>query len=503
MVGAVLVALLVLFATPDRDGVTKAAASTSPGSLPVAVLSVKPWAGAMAVPRSYFGLSTEYWALPIYERRLALFDRVLALLHVQGNGPLVLRIGGDSADHAHWDPQSRSLPPWVFKVTPAWLSRTAELVRRTGLRVILDLNLITGSPLMGFDLASAAEQKLPRGSIVGFEIGNEDDIYSRSYWRATIPRTSLDRSVLPARFSPATYISDFRSYAQVLSRAAPHVPLLGPALANPAAHASWISRLLTGPHPGLSVVSAHRYPFSACARRGSAGYPTISRLLSDRSSAGMARSIGRVARIAHRAGLPFRLDELNSITCGGLAGVSDSFAAALWAPDALFELLRAGVQGVNVHIRATTVNAPFALGRSGLEPRPLLYGLILFTEALGPHAQLLPVRLHTKRSLRLSAWAVRVLGNTLHVLLIDKSDRSIRVSIHLPASGPATVERLLAPSAAARSGVSLGDRDLGPDGRWRGSPSADRIIPGPRGYTLTIRGPSAALVTVTSQASRT
>ena len=83
--------MLVLFATPDRDGVTKAAASTSPGSLPVAVLSVKPWAGAMAVPRSYFGLSTEYWALPIYERRLALFDRVLALLHVHGDGPLVLR----------------------------------------------------------------------------------------------------------------------------------------------------------------------------------------------------------------------------------------------------------------------------------------------------------------------------------------------------------------------------------------------------------------------------
>jgi hypothetical protein len=31
--------------------------------------------------------------------------------------------------------------------------------------------------------------------------------------------------------------------------------------------------------------------------------------------------------------------------------VSDTFATALWAPDALFELLRAGIDGVNVHVR--------------------------------------------------------------------------------------------------------------------------------------------------------
>jgi hypothetical protein len=46
--------------------------------------------------------------------------------------------------------------------------------------------------------------------------------------------------------------------------------------------------------------------------------------------------------------------------------------------DALFDLLRAGADGVNVHVRYT-VNAAFALARHGLEARPLLYGLALFT----------------------------------------------------------------------------------------------------------------------------
>ena len=78
---------------------------------------------------------------------------------------------------------------------------------------------------------------------------------------------------------------------------------------------------------------------------------------------------------AHRAGLPFRLTEVNSVTCGGVPGVSDTFATALWAPDTLFELLRAGVDGVNVHVRTDAINAAFAFKRSGLVARPLLYGL--------------------------------------------------------------------------------------------------------------------------------
>ena len=61
--------------------------------------------------------------------------------------------------------------------------------------------------------------------------------------------------------------------------------------------------------------------------------------------------------------------------------------------------------------------------------------------------------------------------DTLHVLLIDKSRRSERVSLRLPASGRADVQRLLAPSAAARSGVTLGGRALGADGRWQGMPT--------------------------------
>ena len=52
-------------------------------------------------------------------------------------------------------------------------------------------------------------------------------------------------------------------------------------------------------------------------------------------AAGPGRSVRRALRFAHENGMQFRVTELNSVSCGGNAGVADSFATALWAPDAL------------------------------------------------------------------------------------------------------------------------------------------------------------------------
>ncbi len=57
-----------------------------------------------AIPPSFLGLSTEYWSLPLFEAQPGALDRILALLHVPGDGPLTIRVGGDSADQSLWDP---------------------------------------------------------------------------------------------------------------------------------------------------------------------------------------------------------------------------------------------------------------------------------------------------------------------------------------------------------------------------------------------------------------
>ena len=109
--GIVVAALLVCgiaVALPDNDGGTGASSgpqhpaefasaevttparrrAAHPAPVTQAVLTIGPNASTTPVPASYFGLSTEYWALPLFERNMAVFERVISLLHVPGNGPL-------------------------------------------------------------------------------------------------------------------------------------------------------------------------------------------------------------------------------------------------------------------------------------------------------------------------------------------------------------------------------------------------------------------------------
>lgn len=54
--------------------------------LPDAVVSVPADPGFVRVPPSFLGISTEYWAMPMFERHMALLERVLTLPRVQGAG---------------------------------------------------------------------------------------------------------------------------------------------------------------------------------------------------------------------------------------------------------------------------------------------------------------------------------------------------------------------------------------------------------------------------------
>src|SRR6202043_62146 len=157
------------------------------------------------------------------------------------------------------------MPEWAFELTPAWLREVGQVVRHLRARVILDLNLVTATPRIAAQWARIALAYLPPGSIAGFEIGNEPDIYSQATWQSTTFR-GLGSRVLPAQITSTSYDSAFLAYADALARVAPGVPLLGPALAEPGLNVSWISSLLARPHPRLVAVTAHRYPYSACSQ---------------------------------------------------------------------------------------------------------------------------------------------------------------------------------------------------------------------------------------------
>ena len=453
--------------------------------------------GDRRIPTSFFGLSLEYKELRTYLNSGVLFRRMLSIVRPRDGSPMLLRIGGKSADHVWWETDDRP-PQWVTTLGEQWLSRLSGLVSRADLKVMLDLNLAVHSPTMAARFAKAAVQALPRASITGFEVGNEPDLYWRQPWleKQRISTTSGDvPQHWTGNYSPIDYQRDYEAYARAVMAAAPGIPLGGPEIIS--SKADWLTVLsgLGRLTPGF--LSIHRYASSTCLPPSSPHYPTIPLMLSDASSSGVARTTLGAVEFAHAIHTQLRLTEVNSISCGGNRGVANSFATALWTPDVLFELLNAGVDGINWHIRPSILNAPFNLDDGKLVPLPELYGLAVFAQMTHGPARLVDTTVSASAGLDLKAWTVRR-GGTSNVLLINKGRRDAQVTVPAPSGvrGAAIVRRLQAPRIGSATGVRFAGRRIGSDGLWHGQENDERVAARGGSYSVTVPAYSAAMVTL-------
>ena len=203
-----------------------------------------------------------------------------------------------------------------------------------------------------------------------------------------------------------------------------------------------------------------------------------------------------MADVAHALGLQVRLTETGSSVCGGVAGQTDTFATALWAPDMLFNLLAARLDGVNIHLRANGfVNSALLYAPTGLYAEPLFYGLALFARTLGPGAELMRA-VRTGGPGKVKVWIVRLGDGSLRALYINKSSQNAYVAFAGSGSRTARLDRLSAPSITANGSVALDGQRFRADGGWTGTPAAS-AVPGRRGvYRVLVPRFSAALLSV-------
>jgi Glycosyl hydrolase family 79 C-terminal beta domain len=492
--GTAAALVLLLTGSALAQGRPRAVAADTP--LAVNVSSTE---HGQALARGFVGVSLEYKALHIYTGRdpRAVDPVFLQLLRqlAPGQTPMI-RIGGDSAD-ATWWPIPRVVPPGgiSYGLNDGWLRTTRALASDLGAKLIMGLNLAAGRPSFAAAEARAFLQGIGRRFLSAFEIGNEPDLYSAFVWYR-------DRHGRAARarghgYNLNSLISDYKRFRAAL----PRLPVAGPALSGP----KWMRSLgrFLSTQRGLGTVTYHRYPLRGCTTDPtSLSFPTIPALLADRSAAGLAAPLARFVSVAHAHHVKFRVGEMNSASCQGKAGVSDTFASALWIVDALFNMAKAGVDGVNVHSLPGAAYELFSFshnpsGESEAFVHPDYYGLLLFDHAFPPGARLLSV---TAPGGPVKVWATAGPDGKTRVVVINKDPAAAHtVQLQLPGTqSEGSLESLLAPSVDATTGVTLGGQTFGPETTTGALPGPEVTIPiDPVAGTYSIDVPPASAVLLT------
>ena len=477
---------------------------TSAHAAPTAFVTVQARTKGRRVPFGFLGLSFEYRSVEAYAGtdRSALDPVFVALVQglVPGQAP-VLRIGGDTADRTWWPTPGLRRPPGVeFAITDRWLAVTRALASTLRARLIVSLNLEADRPALAASEAAALIHGIGRGATRVLELGNEPDLYGTFPWY----RNSSGQHVTgrPPGYDMAGLIGDFRRFAAAL----PAAVLAGPSLGG----LGWTRQLgrFLSAEPRVGLVTLHRYPLQLCyTPRSSSRYPTLRRLLAPAASIGLADSFAPYVALAHAHGLSLRIDELNTVSCGADAAVSNTFASALWALNTLFEMVRVGIHGVNVHTFPGAGYELFRISRShGWQARvaPEYYGLMLFARAAPAGSRLLEVSHGGDATLHV--WATRTPNGTIRVLAVNTGAvaRPLSVRIAGAQAGGASLERLTAPSARSAGGVTLAGQSFGPrtsTGVLAGPPQVWTVSAVRGRYAVSLPAASAALLELPASAA--
>jgi hypothetical protein len=476
----------------------------APAQAVVLSLTVSNRAAGGPIPAGFLGFSFEYPAVEEY----AGFDSkainpvlVQLIRNLTPDQRPVLRIGGDTTDWTWWPVPGMTKPGGIrYSLNPTFARVTAALAHELNARLILGINLEADSAAVAGTEARELVGRIGRGPIEALELGNEPELYASFPWYTTAGGVHVTGR--PTSYDFAAYEGDYSR----ISAALPNVPLAGPATGAP----NWIPDVgaFLPVEPRVRVATVHRYPLERCyAPAASPMYPSVAHLLSPAASQGLADSVAPEAALAHARRVALRVDELNSVSCGGAPGVSNVFASALWALDATFQMARVGVDGVNFHTfpgaRYELFNFHRRHGRWRGFVAPEYYGLEMFAQAAPPDSSLLEL----SGSLGdVRAWATRAPGGAIHVVLINESTgqpRTVAVRI-AGAGGPATLERLRAPGVTALTGVTLGGQTFGTattTGIPKGRSTVSTLKPARGTYVVALSQASAAMLTLTPRPS--
>lgn len=378
-------------------------------------------------------------------------------------GPSLLRIGGNSVDLSWWTSSGEPPPSWATNVvTPADVGALHGLLRATGWRVLLGVNLGHFEPARAADEARVAKAILG-SELAGVEIGNEPDDFG-----------GVKQDLRTPTYGTPEYLREAEAYDQALGEAG--VAVYGPALSE----TRWLSRM--GSSLSMyGMLTQHYYPTGGCPNSPApstlVAAPSASGLLSPIVRQGEDEVLGVLRGVSLQTGRTWLIGETNVAACGNEPNAGPQLASALWALDWSLRAVSAGIAGLSFHSqfgRCGSFGESPVCGVNGqavrlgdLQAQPEYYGLLAARQLEG--GKFVPTSLTAPVvSPDLTIWATIDHHANLRIAIDNMATSGSAQPIRIPAAGYSSVSeyRLAGPSAEAESGITLGAADVTPTARW-------------------------------------
>jgi hypothetical protein len=453
-------------------------------ALPVNV-TIDPFDPGLPVPERFLGLSFEVAALGQLAQYSERGDLVGLLRSL---GPGVLRFGGITSDeNVAWTDAATPRPAWASSVIGvAQLRAIGVLARRSGWQVLLTVGLAHYEPAAAAREVAAAHKALGP-YLAAVEIGNEPNAYGSHGFRE-----------LP--WIAQGYEEEVSSYREAIEALTPGVPIAGPDVSGSGVFGEWGEEEALSQRPVL--LTGHHYPLG-CAQTPA---PSIEALLSPATRGREAQSLATYLSVSRMYGIPLRIDETNSVSCGGVAGISDTFASTLWATAYITQAMAAGAAGINLQGNPANCTGytplctpdPTAVAEGALSAEPEWYALLLTRSLVGYRP--LPTTISSASPPNLVAASFWGSGHSLKVVLVDDEPPGgspLALALDVGAGmGEAHILRLTAPSQSATAGALLAGREVAADGSWHAPIQTESVATRADMLALELMPDSAALVTV-------
>jgi Glycosyl hydrolase family 79 C-terminal beta domain len=471
---------------------------------------------ATPVPLTYNGLSYELAQLtdPQFfsaaNRELVTHFRLLS-----PHG--ILRTGGNTSEFCWFQadahtvaPQLRTppgklednwMPHRLFAIRPEAIDALAGFLRETGWKLIYGLNFGNSTPERAATEAAYVARAVGE-RLEYFQIGNEPDLYR-----------DANNGTRPPGWGFADYLREWTAYAEAIAARVPGACFGGPDVNG---SMDWVTRfgeeVPASVRARLTTLTGHYY---------AEGPPNDPRVTTARLLAGNAKIPGEMQRIeavAQAHGLVYRMTEGNSCYRGGKPGMSNAFAAALWAGDYMLELASLGCVGVNLHggssaflaaglgdhtpgmdvaktpqaMRSGYYTPIFSEPDSPVRAMPIFYGMLLANQFAGGTMMRVDGKIEGANA---TAYAARQ-GSGFRVAFFNKDEmEDVEVTVHVPGKAhKAHAWRLQAPALDATEGVTLAAAEIRA-GEWKPKMAEPVAV---RGGVARVRIPasSAALLFV-------